>query len=59
MDAAHTARIANAITHAGRTQPQSEFKQTLTELRQIHGHQAVASAFERISESRTTIPSNF
>lgn len=57
-DPAATARIARALTDAGR-QGEDAMRQAHTELRQVHGHDAVAAAYERMSESTTKPPADW
>lgn len=54
-NSASTARLANAITEAGR-QDYPAFKQSVTDLRTVHGDQAMSDAYERISGSTTKPP---
>lgn len=58
MDAAKTARIANAITDAGK-QDYPAFKETVTDLRTVHGDDAMSAAYERVSGSTSTPPADW
>ncbi|MFD4596757.1 hypothetical protein ACFWPQ_01865 [Streptomyces sp. NPDC058464] len=59
QDAAATARLANALTEASRTQDKTAFAQTIAELTEIHGPEAMAAAWERISGSLTEPPADW
>jgi hypothetical protein len=56
-DPAKTARIANALKNAA-PQPYPEFKQTITDLRTVHGQPAVTEALQRM-QTTTTLPANW
>ncbi|MFJ4974186.1 hypothetical protein ACIP6X_02345 [Streptomyces coeruleorubidus] len=58
-DPASTARLANAITEAARKQDSEEFKETESELRKVHGRDAMAAAYERISGSTVKPPATW
>jgi hypothetical protein len=57
-DAAATARIANALTEAGR-QGVEPMRRAHDELRAVHGHSAVAAAYERMSGSLAKPPADW
>jgi hypothetical protein len=58
-DAGSTARLANAITEAARGKSHAEFKKKEAELRKVHGRDAMAAAYERISGSTVKPPATW
>jgi hypothetical protein len=56
---AETARLANAITDAARTKDSKEFAKKEAELRKVHGRDAMAAAYERISGATVKPPATW